>query len=188
MRTNIYMVRHAESHFRFGEERTRDISEAGARAAKRAADILRTEAIDVVISSPYARAIQTVQPLADLANLPIITNEGLQERFVEGHHQVSWEEKMQAVEKSFADLDYAMDGGESTSAAQQRAIPVIEELLTTYRGKNIVIGTHGNIMTVIMNYYDPRYGYDFWSQTSMPDIYRMTFDGHRLQQVDRLWN
>ncbi|WP_314589882.1 histidine phosphatase family protein [Paenibacillus terrigena] len=188
IRTNINMVRHAESPFRYGEERTRGISEAGAQAAKRVADILRNEAIDVVVSSPYARAILTVQPLADQENLRILPYEALQERFVEGRHHVSWEEKKQAVAKSFDDIDFAMDGGESTRAAQQRAIPVMEELLAAYYGKNIVIGTHGNIMTVIMNYYDSSYGFDFWNQTSMPDIYRMTFEGNLLQQIDRCWN
>jgi len=187
MRTHIYLVRHAESHFRFGEERERGISEAGAQAAKRVADLLRTEGIDVVVSSPYARAVLTVQPLAEQLNLPILPYEALHERFVEGDHQVSWEEKKQAIKMSFEDPDYAMDGGESTRAAQQRVIPVLMDLLDSYRGKRIVIGTHGNIMTVMMNYYDHSYGYAFWEQTSMPDIYRMTFEGNQLQQIVRLW-
>ncbi|WP_227793403.1 histidine phosphatase family protein [Paenibacillus guangzhouensis] len=188
MRTNIYLVRHAESPFRYGEERERGISEAGAQAAKRVADLLRMEGIDVVVTSPYARALLTVQPLAEQLKLPIHSYEGLHERFVEGDHQVSWEAKKQAVKKSFEDPDYAMDGGESTREAQQRVIPILMDLLDTYHGKRIVIGTHGNIMTVMMNYYDQSYGYDFWEQTTMPDIYRMTFEGNQLLQIVRLWN
>ncbi|WP_232510210.1 hypothetical protein [Paenibacillus crassostreae] len=40
MKTNIYMVRHAESPFEFGQERTRGLSEEGWIEAKRVAEML----------------------------------------------------------------------------------------------------------------------------------------------------
>ncbi|WP_353958403.1 hypothetical protein [Bacillus sp. DX4.1] len=61
-------------------------------------------------------------------------------------------------------------------------------MLKDYEGKNIVIGTHGNIMTIIMNYFDDRYGYDFWKSTSKPDIYRLEFKNESLIKVKRLWS
>ena len=54
-------------------------------------------------------------------------------------------------------------------------------------GQKIAIGTHGNIMTIILNYFDKNYGYDFWLQTSKPDIYKLEFDGIELLRVNRLW-
>ncbi|MNP25434.1 hypothetical protein D3C76_1182420 [compost metagenome] len=86
------------------------------------------------------------------------------------------------------DKDFALEGGETTHRAQQRAIPIMESLLVEHRGKNIVIGTHGNIMTIIMNYYDDTFGFDFWNRTSKPDIYKMVFNGDQLEQVERIWN
>ncbi|MBG9791564.1 hypothetical protein ABD76_03160 [Paenibacillus dendritiformis] len=35
--------------------------------------------------------------------------------------------------------------------------------------------------------FDSGYGYDFWKDTSMPDIYRCTFRGENLAEVERLW-
>jgi 2,3-bisphosphoglycerate-dependent phosphoglycerate mutase len=87
------------------------------------------------------------------------------------NYKAPWDEILQAIEKSFIDLDFALEGGESTRQAQNRAIPIIEKLLEEHRGKNIVIGTHGNIMTIIMNYCDKKYGFEFWNSTSKPDIY-----------------
>jgi 2,3-bisphosphoglycerate-dependent phosphoglycerate mutase len=61
METTIYMVRHAESQFVFGEERSRGLSEEGLVDAQRVAELLYDVDVDYVASSAYARAIQTVQ-------------------------------------------------------------------------------------------------------------------------------
>lgn len=189
MKTTIYMVRHAESPFVFGEEKTRGLSEEGFEASRRVADILADVDIDHIVSSSYTRAIQTVQSLADRKGLPVVEYEELRERPIKGlDYKAPWELLLQAIERSFVDLDYALDGGESTREAQQRALPVIEELLRAYSGKSVVIGTHGNIMVAIMNYYDKSYGFDFWNLTSKPDIYKMIFSQNHLESIERLWN
>jgi 2,3-bisphosphoglycerate-dependent phosphoglycerate mutase len=189
MATTIYMVRHAESPFVFGQEKSRGLSEEGLIDAKRVAELLDDVDVDYIASSAYTRAIQTVQYLADRKNLHIIEYEDLRERPIKGlDYKAPWGELLRAIEKSFIDLDFALEGGESTRQAQNRAIPIIEKLLEEQRGKNIVIGTHGNIMTIIMNYYDKTYGFEFWNSTSKPDIYKMTFIDNQLQRIDRVWN
>jgi 2,3-bisphosphoglycerate-dependent phosphoglycerate mutase len=189
MKTTIYMVRHAESPFEFGQEKTRGLSEEGFEASRRVADILADVEIDHIVSSSYTRAIQTVQCLADRKGLPVIGYEELKERPIKGlDYKAPWEELVVAIERSFVDLDYVLEGGESTRETQQRAIPVIEELLREYSGKSVVIGTHGNIMVAIMNYYDKNYGFEFWNRTSKPDIYKMTFTQNQLESVERLWD
>jgi 2,3-bisphosphoglycerate-dependent phosphoglycerate mutase len=188
MITTIYMVRHADSPFVFGDERNRGLSDEGVGAARRVADILADVTIDFIASSSYARAIQTVQYLAEAKGLPITEYEELAERAIKGlDYEAPWELLEAAIEQSFSDNDYALEGGESTRKVQQRAIPVIEKMLQEYEGKTSVIGTHGNIMTIIMNFYDDRYGYDFWRGTSKPDIYKLTFTANRLEKAERIW-
>lgn len=70
--------------------------------------------------------------------------------------------------------------------AQKRGVDAIIHVLQTYKGKNIVIGTHGNIMVLIMNHFDSRYGYSFWKGLAMPDVYRLTFEGLKLKEVKRM--
>jgi 2,3-bisphosphoglycerate-dependent phosphoglycerate mutase len=189
METTIYMVRHAESPFAFGQERSRGLSEKGLEDAKRVAELLDGVDVGYIASSAYTRAIQTVQYVADRKKLHIIKYEDLRERSIKGlDYKAPWDELLQAIEKSFIDIDFSLEGGESTRQAQSRAIPVIEKLLEEHRGKNIVLGTHGNIMTIIMNYYDKKYGFEFWNSTSKPDIYKMTFIENRLQSIDRVWD
>jgi 2,3-bisphosphoglycerate-dependent phosphoglycerate mutase len=68
-----------------------------------------------------------------------------------------------------------------------RAINVLKDLLDTYRGKKVVVGTHGAIMTLMMAHYDVRFDLKFLHNTSKPDIYRMEFNGKELVNVQRLW-
>ncbi|TDQ32160.1 histidine phosphatase family protein [Aureibacillus halotolerans] len=186
--TVIYMVRHAESPFVFGAERTRGLSEEGHAAAKRVASYFETIPVDVICASTYERTKQTVQPTADAHGIPIEQYEELIERAIKDQtDKAPWEALVVAIRESFINHEYALKGGETTRQAQERAIPCIKQLLDTHQGKNIVIGTHGNIMTIIMNYYDPSYGFDFWESTSKPDIYAMTFDGQTIMGIERVW-
>ncbi|NIK74948.1 2,3-bisphosphoglycerate-dependent phosphoglycerate mutase [Paenibacillus castaneae] len=188
MLTHIYMVRHAESEFVFGNERSRGLTPEGVAEARKVAVLLDDIEVHYMASSTYARAVQTIQYLSESKNIDIIEYENLRERAIKGlDYKAPWEELLAAIKRSFEDLDYALAGGESTREAQNRAIPIIDKLLEDYRGKNVVIGTHGNIMTIIMNYYDNRMGYEFWDSTSKPDIYKMAFMNNQLQSIDRVW-
>ena len=46
--------------------------------------------------------------------------------------------------------------------------------------------THGNLLALVLNGFDPAFGYEFWHQLSFPDIYRLAFDGNSLVAVDRV--
>ena len=58
----LFLVRHAHSDY--GPDEMRPLSESGHRAAQRVADLLEDRGVAMIVSSPYTRAVQTVQPLA----------------------------------------------------------------------------------------------------------------------------
>lgn len=191
MKTYIYFVRHGIAPFSLEHERKggASLSEQGKMDANRVAELLRIEEIDVIVSSSYFRAIETVSPLAELLQKDIIQYEELIERPIASlNYVVSDEELLIGIEKSFVDIDFCMPEGETTRYAQKRAIPIIMKLLSDYKGKKIAIGTHGNIMTIIMNYFNSKYGFEFWKQTTRPDIYKLEFEETELNLVERLWN
>jgi 2,3-bisphosphoglycerate-dependent phosphoglycerate mutase len=51
-----------------------------------------------------------------------------------------------------------------------------------------VLGTHGNLLALVLNALDPAFGYEFWCGLSFPDIYQMSFDGTEYRGVERLWD
>ncbi|MCF6411190.1 histidine phosphatase family protein [Pseudalkalibacillus salsuginis] len=180
--TSIYFVRHAHSVYST-DEYGRGLSERGKEDAGQVADRFKGEHIDVVFSSPYKRAIETVQGIADFKGLEVQTIENLKERKLAAHSVDYFD---YAIQKVWAQPDYSFQGGESNIQAQKRAIPSISNLLRKYEGKGIVIGTHGNIMVLVMNHFDRKYNFDFWKRLTIPDIYKLTFEHERLVDVKRI--
>ncbi|MGE6489134.1 histidine phosphatase family protein [Paenisporosarcina sp. NPDC076898] len=188
MSTVVYMVRHGESP-KEGNERTRGLTEKGYLDAQRVTDILKDEKIDAVVSSPYIRSILTVEKLAEQIGQEVLVFEDLKERiFSSENKRLADKELNQILQKSFFDSTFSFEGGESNDDCQKRAIKVLNELLDTLRNKKIVIGTHGAIMTLMMEYFDSTYDLNFLHSTSKPDIYRMEFNEQELLNVQRIWS
>jgi 2,3-bisphosphoglycerate-dependent phosphoglycerate mutase len=185
METTLYFVRHAESAFVEGKERTRGLTEQGLKDAHTIRDILRSENIDVFVSSPYERSIETIRLTAVQQGKNIHIEEDLRERKIGDFTPVTFKEAKRHV---YEDLFFCFPGGESSLVAQSRAIEVIKRIIETNKGKRIVIGTHGDIMTLMLNYFDNQFGYIFWESTSMPDIYKLRFAENELIDVTRMWD
>ncbi|WP_106765795.1 histidine phosphatase family protein [Paenibacillus faecalis] len=192
MKTYLYFVRHGIAPFSLELERSgsgASLNEQGRDDAQRVAELLLDEGIDVIVSSPYNRAKETVAPLAHLLQKDILLYNELIERPIGSLNEaVSDEELLVGIEQSFRDIDFCMPEGETTRQAQERTIPIMKKLLAEHKGKKIALGTHGNIMTIIMNYFDAKYGFEFWKGTSKPDIYKLEFVDTELTHVERLWN
>ncbi|MCU4970178.1 histidine phosphatase family protein [Bacillus toyonensis] len=180
--TTIYFVRHAHSTYT-KEERERPLSEKGHCDVENVTRLLKDGHIDVVISSPYKRAIQTVQGIANTYNVSIQIEEDLRERLLSSEPVEDFND---AIENVWEDWTFAYEGGESNDVAQKRAILCMQNILGKYKGKNIVIGTHGNIMVLLMNYFDSKYDFQFWKTIQMPDVYKLTFDNNRFISAERI--
>ncbi|WP_047985945.1 histidine phosphatase family protein [Ornithinibacillus californiensis] len=179
----IYFVRHAHSIYT-PDELNRPLSIKGLKDAEKVTDFLKEEDIDLVYSSPYKRAIQTIQGVADYLDVPIQIEDNFRERLLSDYPVEDFNE---AITKVWQDYDYSFQGGESNNVAQRRGIISLLKVMQEHPDKNIVIGTHGNIMVLMMNYYNSKYGFEFWKQLEMPDIYVLTFDNSRLIDVNRIW-
>lgn len=70
----FHLLRHGAAGSRFdweGDDFNRPLTEKGHRQAAVVAERLATRGVDRIVSSPYVRCRQTVQPLADLTELPV---------------------------------------------------------------------------------------------------------------------
>ncbi|QHW31581.1 histidine phosphatase family protein [Paenibacillus rhizovicinus] len=188
-KTNVLLIRHAESAVHLGADRTRGLTEQGGEDVLRLTAKLGRLPIDTVVSSPYTRAVLTVQGIADERNLPVLMMEDLRERRLHGE-DVSLPKAtfLEAIKQSFADPDAVLPGGESFREAQSRGVRALQDMLQRFRGQTIAVGTHGNLMTMIMQAYDARYDYAFWQRLTMPDVYRLTFDDDKFLEAGRAWS
>ncbi|CAM5600635.1 hypothetical protein SAFG77S_09483 [Streptomyces afghaniensis] len=182
-RTTIYFVRHAHSVYS-ADELERPLSEKGLSAAKQVAKRMEKEAIDIVLSSPYKRAIQTIEGVAEYFQTDIKLIHDFRERKLA---KGSIPDFNTAIEKVWREETFFWDGGESNLIAQKRGVQALFHILKQYENKRIVIGTHGNIMVLMMNYFSKEYDYTFWKNLEMPDIYKLIFEGKQMLTIERIW-
>ncbi|WP_377887645.1 histidine phosphatase family protein [Alkalihalobacillus sp. R86527] len=181
--TTIYLVRHAHSTYT-PDEYGRELSQKGRNDAKNVTDLMKNHHVDVVLSSPYRRAVATVEGIAKNIDQQVSVIEDLKERILAEKPVDDFDA---AIERVWSDESFSFEGGESNEDARQRGVRVLSKILYTYRGKNVVIGTHGNIMVLLMSYFDSHYDVEFWRSLDMPDIYKLSFNGENLTQVERVW-
>ncbi|ELZ95175.1 phosphoglycerate mutase [Haloferax mucosum ATCC BAA-1512] len=181
--TVVSFVRHAHSPYIPDAERSRGLSRRGRRDAARVTAHL-ADVADIVATSPYERARATVTGVSDAADVPLVVDEDLRERELAGRHVEDFDA---AVEELWADPTASHPGGESHAEAQARGVAAVDRLVEAYPGRHVVVGTHGTLMALVFNAYDPRYGYEFWTGLSMPDVYEATFVGDALASLVRTW-
>lgn len=87
----------------------------------------------------------------------------------------------------FSNPDFTLTGGETYVDCQRRVVKILKEILMDFQGHKIVVGTHGLVMTLMMNYFDNQYGLEFLMNTSKPDVYKLEFKDEQLINVERLW-
>lgn len=188
MNSIVYLVRHGESPKTDENERMRGLTKKGVEDAIKITEILKGENIDTLISSPYSRSKMTIQGLATYLEKDIIEYEDLKECIFTGYNKtLPNKEVYPLVEKMFNNRDFSNEFAESFNQCQERAINIFLPLLENHKGKKLVIGTHGFIMTAIMNFFDKKYDCDFLKKTTKPDIYKLEFQKGQLRKVDRLW-
>ena len=176
--TRVYFVRHAEPNYDNHDDMLRELSPKGMEDRKLVTAFLSDKNIDIVLSSPFKRAVDTVADFAEKEGLPIETIEDFRERRVDS----CWIEDFNAfAKKQWNDFDYKLSDGECLGDVQSRNIKALNTVLDKYPGKNIVIGSHGTALSTIINYYDSSFGYDDFEKIRfvMPWIVEFVFDNDK---------
>lgn len=181
-KTNIIFVRHAQSAYG-NDDRIRPLTESGLKCREIVVETLKDRHIDVFLSSPYKRSVDTIQTTADYFKMPIKRDERFCERKVG-----TWENEW--LEKWWADFSCAEKGGECLASVQARNVEALKEVLSDFAGKTVVIGTHGTALSTILNHYDNSFGVDDFKRIVcwMPYIVELIFDGEKLLEKKELAN
>jgi 2,3-bisphosphoglycerate-dependent phosphoglycerate mutase len=177
---DVLLVRHAEP-LPVGTpdilDDDRPLTDSGRASARELAEELDGWEITAIYSSPYARAVETVTVLADRRGMRVQLLADLRERQLSGELHDAWQE---SLARSWTDFDFVMPGGESGRAAQRRAIATLDLLRARHPdGGRLVLGSHGNLISLILHALEPGIGFDFNMAMPMPALYRLTHDGLR---------
>jgi 2,3-bisphosphoglycerate-dependent phosphoglycerate mutase len=180
--TRITLIRHASSA---PDDNIPDaewpLSEKGRAQAKVLAAELAPLGIARILSSPYRRAVDTVQPLADRLGLEISLVPDLRERKLTNGLRSDWED---ILRRAWADFSFALPGCESGLAAQARVCHVLRDAAINYHGETIAVASHGNAIGLFLNAIDPAFGFDQWRAMKNPEIFHLAWDGAGWRRND----
>lgn len=171
----IYLVRHCSAT---GQEPEAELSDLGHQQADELVSFFKDKMIQHIISSPFKRALLSIQPTAQSKNIPIEIDERLAERTLSSGNLSNW---LELLEETFTNLDLKVDGGESSREATVRAIKVVTE-----SPNNCVLVTHGNLMSLILKHFDDSIGFQDWKSLSNPDVYTLSLVNNE-STIEHLW-
>ena len=176
--TNLYFVRHAEPNYDNHDDMSRELTENGLRDRYKAADFLSDKNINLVLSSPYKRSVDTVRPIADaIGQSEIETYYDLRERTVCDEWLYCFDDY---AYRQWTDFTYRLAGGECLGEVQARNVAAIREIIRKYEGRNIAIGSHGTALSTIIHYYtEGKWGFEDFQRIKkvMPFVVKLSFDG-----------
>ena len=185
--TNVYFIRHAESDNSVRDGRIRPLTEKGLSSRALVTEFLKDKNIDVVLSSPFKRAVDTVFEFADKNGFEIEIIEDFREQKSSSDMRRDNLNFRSFLEQQWANFTYVFSDGECLLEVQKRNINALNNVLTEYNGKNIVIGTHATALSVIINHYDSAYGFkDFEEiENKLPWAVRMIFDDLNCVEINK---
>lgn len=154
----IYSTRHGQTVYNKQEiilgTTDMELDETGEKQALELAQkIEKLGNIDLIIASPMKRAMKTARAVAEKCGISIIADERLREwdygeyegksRFAEGFAE------------NKINFGVRMGGsGESLLQLSHRVYTAIDEIISRYRDKNVLIVSHGGVCRVIETYFN----------------------------------
>ncbi|MEH7883037.1 histidine phosphatase family protein [Bacillus sp. JJ1609] len=176
----VYLVRHASAE---GQPIDAPLTEQGRRQALALVEFFKQKEIDLIFSSPFKRAIDTIKPLSDSKKIKIIEDSRLGERVLS---TVSFEDWRDKLKQSFDDFDLVFEGGESHTAGMERAKSLLEDILCS-KDENILLVSHGNMTTLLMRYFNESFGYDCLMEMTNPDVFELVVSDEKTI-LKRIWD
>lgn len=176
----LVLVRHAEPFVptpNGPDDFHRGLTELGRTQAEALVELLARDEPAAIVSSPYLRAVQTVEPLARKLGLPITTLPELRE----------WDSGLSArpdfaehYARSWADPDFARPGGESLAQLTERAVTTLTALAARYPGATVIVGSHGTFICRTLVGFGVSVDWAFSRAMPMPAVYRLSMSHHEL--------
>lgn len=157
--TRLILVRHGYTYW--NEEKKYqgftdiDLNPQGIEEAKKVAKRLSFEKIDMIYSSPLKRSLETAEIINETFNKKIHIRDCLKEINFGDWEGFTFDEIVShypelSEEWLSKPADMRPPNGENFRDLQERAINVLHEIYDINKGKNVLIVTHGGLISVLV--------------------------------------
>jgi len=140
-----------------------ELTEIGIKQAADLAYEVQGNDINLIISSPLKRAVETSKIVSEICNIPFETDERLIEQNYGIYEGVDRKQKEFLNNKRYFAFKYP--NGESMMQVAYRIYGLIDEIKYKYRDKNVLIISHGGVCRIINTYFKDMTNEEFFNYT-----------------------
>ena len=184
----LYLIRHGKASME-GADRERVLDEDGIIQATSLCNKIRNQFKDKrirLISSPFRRAVQTIEKLSEDFQADIEKNASLEEIKIGKDENIT---KHQIIEKMWSDENFKVSNGSSQLEHVNQIKSELNKILKDFYENeyNLILVSHGNSIGIILKYFlNQKFTFDDWKNISMPDMYSVSFDeNNKVTQFKR---
>jgi 2,3-bisphosphoglycerate-dependent phosphoglycerate mutase len=176
----LILVRHAQPAIDPNKPSAEwQLSEDGRTRSRELAEQLRSYQPDIVITSHEPKAAETGRIIAETLGLPCETAENLHEHQRTGQF-FSQEQFQQKIRDFFERPAELVFGLETAEEALERFEAAVTQTITRHPHQNIIIATHGTVITLFVSAHNDIEPIPFWQQLKMPDYKVLTQTSFKL--------
>lgn len=204
MNTIVYLIKHAEE---FKEDGIKNVNEStqilnekfilsvkGEEQAKILSEHIELQNLDVLWTSSYVRAKGTAKYISDKNNIKMNIDSNLNERKIGDLNELAeWmkDKENGIVEEYLLNKKWKNKDGESCEEATDRIFNFFKKVLNDYKGKRIVLVSHGAIISFLLskwcnlNKNGELFYKDKKIKISEPSITKLIFNDNELINIEQ---
>lgn len=158
----------------------RPLSALGAQQALDLVPALTAYGAKRVLSSPYTRAVQTVEPTAAALGLQVELRDPIGE-WRHGHRPP--DDWVEHCHRAWADPNWSTPTGETHFAVTTRAVNALLAIAAEHSRDTVIIGTHGCWTSRALLWLGAPVDAAFWQSMPLPAIYEIRMDATSAQHI-----
>jgi len=163
-----------------------ELSERGRLLPKLLANRLKQYQPEVIVSSIELKARQTAEIISAELGLASHIEEGLHEHD-RSRSPFYPKDKFQALVREFFDKpDVLVFGDETANQALTRFRESMNTILKTHAGKNLVIVSHGTVISLFVSWLDGTDGYLLWKELGLPSFVLLDVQSKVLLKTENI--
>jgi broad specificity phosphatase PhoE len=161
------------------------LSQEGKEQSKKLADKLKPYHFSKLFCSTEPKAIETAQIAGESLSKSVQMIDGVHEHERKSSREIYPQKQWKEIIRTFFQRpDELILGDETANSAQNRFINAIHSLIENENSdEDIVIVTHGTVMTLFISKYNDVDSFDVWDSFGLPSYVELSIPGYELQKI-----
>lgn len=155
----------------------------GRRRAQKMGERLDRYNLDRVVSSIEPKAIETAEIVAGALNVPVKVVDGLHEQERVNVGFLEKERFEQSIRRFYEQPDDPVFGEETADSAHGRFSKAVQRITDRYPKENIVIVTHGTVLSVFVSRNSDLEPFALWKKLGLPSWIVLSRPGFDVVEI-----